>query len=81
MTDIFTREMTKEKNLEALRRLQEMEKKRVQKDMTSLQKKFEEKKVEEIKRVEERFEALLSNGDVEYKPEEKQEEEPQKQEE
>lgn len=44
MTDIFTREMTKEKNLEALRRLQELEKKRVPKDMTAIQKKFEEKK-------------------------------------
>ena len=45
MTDIFTREMTKEKNLEALRRLQEMEKKRAPKDMTSIQKKFEEKRL------------------------------------
>jgi hypothetical protein len=44
MTDIYTREMTKEKNLEALRRLQEMEKKRAPKDMTSIHKKFEEKK-------------------------------------
>ena len=55
MTDIFTREMTKEKNLQALRRLQEMQKKRVQKDMTSIQRKFDEKKTEEIKRVEDRF--------------------------
>jgi len=46
MTDIFTREMTKEKNLEALRRLQELEKKKVPKDMTSILKKFEEKKQE-----------------------------------
>lgn len=37
--------MTKEKNLEALRRLQEMEKKRAPKDMTSIQKKFEEKRL------------------------------------
>lgn len=40
MTDIFTRQMTKEKNLEALRRLQELEKKRVPKDMTAIHKKF-----------------------------------------
>lgn len=40
MTDIFTREMTKEKNLEALRRLQDLEKKRVPKDMTAIHKKF-----------------------------------------
>lgn len=46
MTDIFTREMTKEKNLQALRRLQEMDKKRVPKDMTAIQKKFEQKKQE-----------------------------------
>lgn len=73
MTDIFTREMTKEKNLEALRRLQELEKKRVPKDMTAIHKKFEEKKQEEIKRVEERFEALLKQGDVEFVKEEKPE--------
>lgn len=46
MADIFTREMTKEKNLEALRRLQELEKKRAPKDMTAIQKKFEERKQE-----------------------------------
>ena len=59
MTDIFTREMTKEKNLEALRRLQEMEKKRVPKDTAAIQKKIEERKAEEIAKVEERFAALL----------------------
>ena len=40
MTDIFTREMTKEKNLESLRKLQELEKKRIPKDYTAIQKKF-----------------------------------------
>jgi dynein intermediate chain 2 len=73
MTDIFTREMTKEKNLEALRRLQELEKKRVPKDMTAIHKKFEEKKSEEIKKVEERFDALLKQGDVEFTGEKYQE--------
>ena len=51
MTDIFTREMTKEKNLQALRRLQEIEKKKVPKDMTAVHKKFEERKQEELQRV------------------------------
>lgn len=77
MTDIFTREMTKEKNLESLRRLQELDKKRVPKDMTAIQKKFEEKKADEIKKVENRFEALLKQGDFEFKKEEDQGEEPQ----
>jgi len=40
MTEIFSREMVKEKNLEALRKLQEIEKKRVPRDMTQIQKKF-----------------------------------------
>lgn len=48
--------------------------------MTAIHKKFEEKKQEEIKRVEERFEALLKQGDVEFanqeeKPEVQQQEE------
>jgi dynein intermediate chain 2 len=86
MTDIFTREMTKEKNLEALRRLQDLEKKRVPKDMTAIQKKFDEKRNEEIKRVEERFDALLKQGDQEFQPpaeekEEKHEEEEHEEEE
>lgn len=72
--------MTKEKNLEALRRLQELEKKRVPKDMTAIHKKFEEKKAEEIKKVEDRFEALLKQGaDYEFKKDEnlgEQEEKP-----
>ena len=59
MGDIFNREMVKEKNLEALRRLQEIEKKRVPKDMAAIQKKIEERKAEEIAKVEERFAALL----------------------
>ena len=62
MTDIFTREMTKEKNLQALRRMQEIEKKKVPKDMTAIHKKFEEKKQEELQRVEERFDALLKEA-------------------
>jgi len=66
--------MTKEKNLEALRRLQELEKKRVPKDMTAIHKKFEEKKAEEIKRVEDRFDALLKQGDFEFKKEEEKQE-------
>ena len=70
--------MTKEKNLEALRRLQEMEKKRVPKDMTAINKKFEEKKQEELSKVEERFSALLEGGaqnsEVKPKEEEKKEE-------
>lgn len=37
--------MTKEKNLEALRRLQELDKKRVPKDMAAVQKKIEERKI------------------------------------
>ena len=83
MTDIFTREMTKEKNLQALRRLQEIEKKKVPKDMTAIQKKFQERKQEELQRVEERFDALLKYGDadahgdgakVEQKKEQKKEE-------
>ncbi len=41
--------------------------------MTAIHKKFEEKKQEEIKRVEERFEALLKQGDVEFVQEEKPE--------
>ena len=65
MTDIFTREMTKEKNLQALRRLQELEKKKVPKDMTAALKKFEEKKEEQLKRVQDRFDALLKYGDAE----------------
>ena len=63
MTDIFTREMTKEKNLEALRRLQELEKKRIPKDMTAINKKFEEKKNDELKKVQDRFQALLKDGE------------------
>lgn len=51
MADIFTREMTKEKNLEALRRLHEMEKKKVPRDMTAVHKKFEERRLEEIQKV------------------------------
>jgi dynein intermediate chain 2 len=69
--------MTKEKNLEALRRLQELEKKKVPKDMTAIHKKFEEKKQEEIKRVEERFEALLKQGDGEFVNQEEKQEAPQ----
>jgi hypothetical protein len=45
--------------------------------MTALHKKFEEKKAEEIKRVEERFEALLKKGDEDY-TEDKHVEAPQK---
>jgi hypothetical protein len=48
--------------LEALRRLQELEKKKVPRDMTAIHKKFEEKKQEELQKVEERFDALLKNG-------------------
>ena len=73
MTDIFTREMTKEKNLEALRRLQEIEKKKVPKDMTAAHKKFEERKQEELQRVEERFDALLKFGDAEARGQEEEE--------
>lgn len=46
MTDIFTREMTKEKNLEALKRLQELDKKRVPKDTTAAQKRIQDRKAE-----------------------------------
>lgn len=66
MNDIFTREMTKEKNLEALKRLQELDKKRVPKDLTAIQKKIDERKKEQIKKVDDKFEALLNsikNGD------------------
>ena len=73
MSDIFTREMTKEKNLEALRRLQEIEKKKVPKDMTAALKKFDEKKTEELQRVEDRFDALLKYGDAEARGEEPEE--------
>lgn len=52
MNEIFSREMIKEKNLEALRRLQELEKKRVPKDTTALQKKLEERQKEEIEKME-----------------------------
>jgi len=45
-----------------LRRLQEIEKKKVPRDMTAVHKKFEEKKNEELQKVEERFDALLKNG-------------------
>lgn len=38
--------MTKEKNLEALKRLQELDKKRVPKDLTAIQKKIDERKKE-----------------------------------
>ena len=44
MRDIFTREMTKEKNLEALRRLKEIKKRRTPKDIDAIQKKKEERK-------------------------------------
>ena len=85
MQDIFTREMTKEKNLEALRRLQELEKKKIPKDMTAALKKFDEKKQEELKRVEDRFDALLKYGDAEARgddePEEKKEEKEEEKEE
>ena len=40
-----------------------MEKKRAPKDMTSIHKKFEEKKQEEISKVEARFTALLNDSD------------------
>lgn len=66
MNDIFTREMTKEKNLEALKRLQELDKKRVPKDLTAIQKKIDERKKEQIKKVDDKFEDLLNsikNGD------------------
>lgn len=46
MNEIFNREMVKEKNLEALRRYQEMEKKRIPKDMTAINKKLEERSKE-----------------------------------
>lgn len=51
-----------------------MEKKKVPRDMTAIHKKFEEKKIEEINKVEERFAALLKEeglGEAEAKPEEK----------
>jgi len=56
-----------------LRRLQEIEKKKVPRDMTAVHKKFEEKKNEELQKVEERFDALLKNGieDSKAKEEEK----------
>lgn len=47
--------------------------------MTSINKKFEEKRLEEIKKVEDRFDAILKQGvDYEYK---KEDEQPQNQEE
>ncbi len=58
MGDIYTREMTKEKNLEALRRLKEIDNKRVPKDMTMIKKKIEEKVKEELDKVDARFVAL-----------------------
>jgi hypothetical protein len=55
-----------------LRRLQDIEKKKVPRDMTAIHKKFEEKKQEEIQKVEERFDALLKNGEgSKHKEEEK----------
>ena len=42
--------------------MQEIEKKKVPKDMTAIHKKFEEKKQEELQRVEERFDALLKEA-------------------
>ena len=67
--------MTKEKNLEALRRLQELDKKRVPKDMTAANKRFEENKQAELDRVEQRFDALLKYGDAEARQNNEQEEE------
>lgn len=69
MGEIFNREMIKEKNLEAIRKLQELDKKKVPKDQTAARKKAEEKKAEMIKTAEDTFNELLEKIKKE-KPEE-----------
>jgi dynein intermediate chain 2 len=59
MGEIFNREMIKEKNLEAIRKLQELDKKKVPKDQTLTKKKAEEKKAEMIKNAEDNFNRML----------------------
>lgn len=78
MTEIFNREMTKQKNLEALRRLQELEKKRAPKDTTAIQKKLEERKNEEIDKVEKRFADLLGDSKAPADEREKEKKEEKK---
>lgn len=69
MGEIFNREMIKEKNLEAIRKLQELDKKKVPKDQTAARKKAEEKKAEMIKTAEDTFNDMLNKLKSE-KPEE-----------
>ena len=69
MGEIFNREMIKEKNLEAIRKLQELDKKKVPKDQTAARKKAEEKKAEMIKTAEDTFNEMLNKLKSE-KPEE-----------
>ena len=64
--------------MEALRRLQDLEKKRVPRDMTAVHKKFEEKKNEEIQKVEERFDNLMKYGDVDPHPQQQEEKKEEK---
>lgn len=59
MTEIFNREMIKEKNLEALKKMVENDRKKVPKDQTSIKKKAEEKKMELLKHADENFNKLL----------------------
>lgn len=59
MAEIFNREMIKEKNLDAIRKLQEIDKKKVPKDQTAAKKKAEERKAEMIKTAETNFNKVL----------------------
>ena len=59
MTEVFNREMIKEKNLEVLKKTMEIDKKRVPKDHTAAKKKAEQRKAEMIRGVEDKFAKLL----------------------
>jgi dynein intermediate chain 2 len=61
MSEIFNREMLKEKNLDAIRKLQELDKKKIPKDQTLAKKKAEEKKAEMLKTADDNFAKLLES--------------------